>query len=73
MGAPRIDGMGRNDLIAEITALRSALGAIVGAADEMLGGGEPTIRHAEQCSECGCGGAGALREALDRARPMVGR
>jgi hypothetical protein len=71
MGANRIEGMGRSDLIRENVALQEMLQALVKEADLMLAGGEEIIRQAEQCGECGLGGEGPLKDVLARARTML--
>lgn len=68
----RITAVGRSDLIAENVALRAALVAIIVEADTMLAGGERALPSGEACQECGLGGVGTLRDALNQARPLVG-
>lgn len=57
----------------EAAVLRAALGEIMHEADELLAGSESAIRHAEQCTECGLGGVGPLRDALRKARGLERR
>lgn len=57
----------------EVATLRAALGEVVWAADEMLAGGEIAIAHAEQCTECGLGGEGPLKDALRKVGTLVRR
>lgn len=54
----------------EVIRLRASFANVSQAAYEMLAGGELAIQHAEQCSECGCGGVGPLRDALHAANAL---
>lgn len=53
------------------SALAVAAAQLVREVDLMLAGGEQMMRHAEKCSECGLGGEGPVKDALQSLRPLL--
>lgn len=72
-GAKRDAQTAAADAIDARDELRKVLAAVLAEADLMLQGGEEMMRLAEQCTECGCGGVGPLRDALLAARVTLGK
>jgi hypothetical protein len=58
-------------ILTRVTKEHELTNALIGEIDLMLAGGEEMIRSAEQCTECGHGGEGPVKDVLKALRPMV--
>jgi hypothetical protein len=58
-------------ILMRVTKERELTGALISEIDLMLAGGEEMIRAAEQCTECGHGGEGPVKDVLNALRPLV--